>query len=209
SPAHGPFRCVPLVLAIAAALASPAAVADEASLKAEIAELRAQIEQMQAQMKELAAQSKPAAQPVASQPAAGTAPTTAAAPKPQQPPATAQTELAARVDKLEQQVSAQAEEQSATTLWGYGEIAYARPTHNASETHADLARAVLGWGHRFDDRTRMAAELEVEHAVASATDKGEVEIEQFYAERDFNDRIGGRAGLFLIPIGFINEHHEP
>ncbi len=207
-PGHGLFRRVPLVLAIAATLASPAAVADEASLKAEIAELRAQIEQMQAQMKELAAQSKPAAQPVASQPAAGTAPTTAAAPKPEQPPA-AQTELAARVDKLEQQVSAQAEEQSATTLWGYGEIAYARPVHNSSEAQADLARAVLGWGHRFDDRTRMAAELEVEHAVASSTDQGEVEIEQFYAERDFTDRVGGRAGLFLIPIGFLNEHHEP
>jgi len=209
SQAGGRFVRLPLALAIAVALASPAARADEASLKAEIAELRAQIEQMKAQMKELAAQSRPApTQPMAAQPATGAAPATAAAPK-ASPTAAAQTELAARVEQLEQKVTAQAEEQSATTLWGYGEIAYARPTKNSSQTQADLARGVLGWGHRFDDRTRMAAELEVEHAVASSTDKGEVEFEQFYAERDFTERVGGRAGLFLIPIGFINEHHEP
>jgi hypothetical protein len=55
----------------------------------------------------------------------------------------------------------------------------------------------------------MAAELEVEHAIASADDSGEVEIEQFYVERQFTDRVGGRAGLMLIPIGLLNEHHEP
>ncbi len=189
-----PLRCLPLVVALAAALASPCAFADEASLKAEIAELRAQIEQMRAQMKELAAQRAAPAAPVAAGPAAAP---------------TAQPELAARVDRLEQTVATQGQAISETTLYGYGEIAYSRPIHSSSDTQADLARAVLGWTHRFDERTRMAAELEVEHAVSSADDKGEVEIEQFYAERQFTDRVGGRAGLFLIPIGFLNEHHEP
>jgi Phosphate-selective porin O and P len=210
-------------MAVAAALAATTAHADEASLKAEIEDLRAQIQQMKAQMKELAAQrtAAPAAATTAAVPttsaaapvAAATAPATSAAAPVAAAAAPAATppqgDLTARVDRLEQTVSAQAEEQSATTLWGYGEIGYARFSHDSSQTQADLARAVLGWGHRFDDRTRMAAELEVEHAVASATDKGEVEIEQFYAERDFTKQIGGRAGLFLIPIGFINEHHEP
>jgi hypothetical protein len=205
---------LPLAIALTTTFASTGAWADEASLKAEIAELRAQVEEMKAQVKELAAQ-RPAATPATAAntvaPAALTAqapgaPTTATA-----PPAAAptQSDLAARVDRLEQTVSAQAEEQSATSFWGYGEIAYAQPAHHSNQAQADLARGVLGWGHRFDDRTRMAAELEVEHAVASSTDKGEVEFEQFYAERDFTDRVGGRAGLFLIPIGFINEHHEP
>jgi uncharacterized coiled-coil protein SlyX len=205
---------LPLAIAIAAALASPAVHADEASLQAEITELRAQIEQLKAQMKELAAQrvapaaptpataaTAPAAQPPGTATAAAPATTTTAQP--------AQAELEARVERLEQTVSAQAETISETTLYGYGEVAYSRPIHDSSQTQADLARAVLGWSHRFDDRTRMSAELEVEHAVASATDKGEVEIEQFYAERQFTDRVGGRAGLFLIPIGFLNEHHEP
>jgi len=197
-----------VAIALAAAFASPCALADEAALKAEIAELRAQLEQLKAQMKEFAAQKQ-------TPPAPATA--TAAAPgTPGATPATtsaantaAQTELAQRVDRLEQTVSNQAQTISETTFFGYGEIAYSRPIHDSSDTQADLARAVLGWAHRFDERTRMAAELEVEHAVASATDKGEVEIEQFYAERQFTDKLGGRAGLFLIPIGFLNEHHEP
>lgn len=193
------LRRLPLALALGLALASPAAWADEAALKAEIAELRAQIAEMKAQMKELAAQNKstptPAIAPAAQAPATAT-------------PA-AQAALAARVDRLEQTVETQAAAASETTLFGYGEIAYGRQAHSPHDAQADMARAVLGWSHRFDDRTRMAAELEVEHAVASADDKGEVEIEQFYAERQFTDRIGGRAGLFLIPIGFLNEHHEP
>ena len=210
----GAMRRLPVALAIGAMLAAPAASADEASLKAEIAELRAQIQQMQAQMKELAAQAKgaptpspnaTATAPVSAPAAAAGTTATAAAAKPAAPPA----ELAARVERIEQTVAAQAETISETTLIGYGEVAYSRPIHAPSQTQADLARAVLGWTHRFDERTRMVAELEVEHAIASSTDKGEVEIEQFYAERQFNDRIGGRAGVFLIPIGFLNEHHEP
>jgi hypothetical protein len=199
------LRRLPITLAIGVALASPAALADEAALKAEIAELRAQITEMKAQMKELAAQSKGAAAPTPAPAAtAQAATTTTPAPSPQ-----AQADLAARVGRLEQTVETQAAAASETTLFGYGEIAYNRPTHSSSDTQADMARAVLGWAHRFDDRTRMAAELEVEHAVASSDDKGEVEIEQFYAERDFTKNFGGRAGLVLIPIGFINEHHEP
>ena len=194
------LRRLPLAFAIAAVFGSPAAWADEAALKAEIAELRAQISEMKAQMKELAAQTKAAAPtPLATAKPAVPAP----------PSAPAQTELAARVDRLEQTVATQAAASSETTLFGYGEIAYSRPTHAPNQAQADLARAVLGWAHRFDDRTRMAAELEVEHAIASADDKGEVEVEQFYVERQFTDRIGGRAGLMLIPIGFLNEHHEP
>ena len=199
-----------VAVALAAAFASPCALADEAALKAEIAELRAQLEQLKAQMKELAAQKQaPAAPATATATAAAPgAPGTAPAATPAAN-AAAQTELTQRVDRLEQTVANQAQTISETTFFGYGEIAYSRPIHNSSDTQADLARAVLGWAHRFDERTRMAAELEVEHAVASATDKGEVEIEQFYAERQFTDKLGGRAGLFLVPIGFLNEHHEP
>jgi hypothetical protein len=187
-----------LACAVAAALASPAAWADEAALKAEIAELRAQILELKAQMSEIAGRNNAALK--------STAPVVPATEQSNPPP---QAALAARVDRLEQTVAAQADASSETTLFGYGEIAYSRATHTPHDAQADLARAVLGWSHRFDDRTRMAAELEVEHAVASASDKGEVEIEQFYAERQFTDRVGGRAGLMLIPIGLTNEHHEP
>jgi hypothetical protein len=55
----------------------------------------------------------------------------------------------------------------------------------------------------------MISELEVENAVSSADDPGEVEVEQLYIERSFDDRLFGKVGLFLIPSGLLNENHEP
>ena len=94
-------------------------------------------------------------------------------------------------------------------LWGYGEIYYTRPTNDEQQTQADLARAVFGIGYTFDSRTEFNSEFEVEHAVASSTDPGEFEVEQFYIDRELNHYVGLRAGLFLMPFGFLNEHHEP
>ena len=96
-----------------------------------------------------------------------------------------------------------------TVLTSYGEIQYSRPTNATAETTADVGRFVIGLEHRFSDKTRMAAELEVEHAVSSADDSGEVEVEQGYVEHQFSDIISGKAGLFLMPIGLLNEYHEP
>jgi len=94
-------------------------------------------------------------------------------------------------------------------LWGYGELYYSRQSRDTSRTTADLARAVFGIGYRFDDKTEFNSEYEVEHAVASADDAGEFEVEQFYVDRQLIDKATLRAGLFLMPFGFINEHHEP
>jgi hypothetical protein len=77
------------------------------------------------------------------------------------------------------------------------------------DTTMDLARAVFGIGYRLDDKTEFNSEYEVEHAVSSADDVGEFEVEQFWVERRLNDAVSARAGLFLMPFGFINENHEP
>ena len=94
-------------------------------------------------------------------------------------------------------------------LWGYGEIYYTNPTSDRNQAQFDLARAVLGIGYQFDPDTEFNSEYEVEHAVASSTDVGEFEVEQFYVDRRLNDYLSARGGLFLMPFGFINEHHEP
>lgn len=94
-------------------------------------------------------------------------------------------------------------------LWGYGEIYYTDPVHDREHAQADLARAVFGIGYSFDSRTEFNSEYEVEHAVASASDVGEFEVEQFYLDRQLNDLVTVRAGLFLMPFGMLNEHHEP
>jgi hypothetical protein len=102
-----------------------------------------------------------------------------------------------------------AETEQKVAWFGYGELNYSRPEDDGSATTADLARFVLGASYRFDETTRFVSELEVEHAVSSADDPGEVEIEQAYVERRFNDRLFGSIGLFLMPVGLLNENHEP
>jgi hypothetical protein len=97
----------------------------------------------------------------------------------------------------------------ATVLTSYGEINYNRPTRDSKDTVADLRRFVLGYQHRFDEKTKVVTELEVEHAVSSADDKGEVEVEQAYLERQIARNWSLRGGLFLMPAGLLNENHEP
>lgn len=103
-----------------------------------------------------------------------------------------------------------AAEQVAPLSWsGYGELNYSRPADVPAAARFDLARFVLGAGYRFDERTRLQTEVEIEHAVSSAGDPGEVAIEQAYIERELGGDVRARLGLFLIPSGLLNENHEP
>jgi hypothetical protein len=54
--------------------------------------------------------------------------------------------------------------------------------------------------------------VELEHSfVADSGGKtpGEVELEQAFLEFDLRPDLHARAGLFLIPVGILNETHEP
>lgn len=120
-------------------------------------------------------------------------------------------ETSVAVEKVQAQVQAQpaSHQLDNLSLWGYGEIYDMNPVHNSNLAQADLARAVFGIGYRFDDKTRFNSEFEVEHGVASASDVGEFEVEQFYIDHTINPSVSLQAGLFLIPTGFLNENHEP
>jgi hypothetical protein len=98
---------------------------------------------------------------------------------------------------------------AATQLTSCGEIFYSRPRRDTSATQANVGRFVISFQHRADERTQVVAELEVEHAVTSATDSGEVAVEQLFVEYRINQNYVLRAGLFLIPIGLVNQNHEP
>nr|WP_295083785.1 hypothetical protein [uncultured Roseateles sp.] len=95
-----------------------------------------------------------------------------------------------------------------TVISGYAEINYNRPS-NSKDAQADLRRVVLGYQHRFDEKTKVVTEIEVEHGIASASDGGEVAIEQAYIEHQINPLFTLRGGLFLMPVGLLNENHEP
>jgi hypothetical protein len=96
---------------------------------------------------------------------------------------------------------------SSTQLGGYAELTYNRLGDQAPII--DLRRFVLSVAHDFDAHLRVYTELEVEHAVTSGKDQGEVEVEQAYAEYLHRDWLNLRAGLVLMPVGIINQQHEP
>ncbi|MBW8184176.1 OprO/OprP family phosphate-selective porin [Shewanella nanhaiensis] len=117
-----------------------------------------------------------------------------------------------RVEKTADVVEEVAESKSATTIGGYGELHYNNITNNDSgedKKAIDFHRFVLFFGHEFTESTRFFSELEVEHALSGDGKPGEVELEQAYIEHDFNEMFTGKAGLFLVPVGIINETHEP
>ena len=117
-----------------------------------------------------------------------------------------------RVEKTADVVEEKASAKSATTIGGYGELHYNNTTNNLNKTDTkefDFHRFVLFFGHEFTSKTRFFSEFELEHSLAGEGKKGEVELEQAYIEHDFNDMYTGKAGLFLVPAGIINETHEP
>ncbi|PCH83103.1 MAG: porin [Piscirickettsiaceae bacterium] len=99
-----------------------------------------------------------------------------------------------------------------TTIGGYGELHYNNLSGKggaSDKDEIDFHRFVLFFGHEFNDDIRFFSELEVEHSIAGDGKNGEVELEQAYIDFDLNDQHTARAGLFLLPVGIINETHEP
>lgn len=107
-----------------------------------------------------------------------------------------------RIDQLENQG-----QQSATHIGGYGELHYNMVKDGDDEV--DFHRFVLYFGHDFSDSLRFRSELELEHALAADGEPGEVELEQAYLEMDIAPNRFARAGVMLLPIGFLNQTHEP
>lgn len=93
-----------------------------------------------------------------------------------------------------------------TFVGAYGEMHY---NNLDSQPELDFHRFILFLGHNFTDRIRFFSELEFESAAAGAEEKGAVELEQGYLEFDLNQSHSAKAGLFVVPVGILNETHEP
>lgn len=104
------------------------------------------------------------------------------------------------------------------SIGGYGEALvqdYAATADDGARTGkervADLLRAVLYFGYKFNDKIVLNTEIEVEHSTTGegSEEKGEVSVE--FATLDFllHKTINVRTGLVLLPVGIINEMHEP
>ena len=189
-----------LTLLLATLLTTAAAHADEADLSARLEKLSAELEALKAEMKKLSSQNEALA---SQQEASAKAP--AAQPKVAMPAHDAA--YASFGSGASNATDAVAPGQ--ISVFGYGEINYNRPRKDVSQTQADLRRAVVGFGYRFNYKTRFVSEFEWEHAVTSASDAGETAVEQFFIDHQLANAISLKAGLFLIPAGFLNEVHEP
>lgn len=93
-----------------------------------------------------------------------------------------------------------------TTIGGYGELQY---KNLDSKEEIDFHRFVLSIGHEFTDSIRFFSEVELEHAVSGDDENGEVELEQAYVEFDITENQHAKGGVFLLPVGILNETHEP
>ena len=86
------------------------------------------------------------------------------------------------------------------TLGGYGEVLYNKPENLNAEI--DIQRLVLLFGYKFDERVQFVTEIEFEHVK-------EVYVEQAFVNYNLTQGLNIRAGLMLVPMGIINEFHEP
>lgn len=89
---------------------------------------------------------------------------------------------------------------SAVTVSAYAEILYNQPESDNGEL--DVQRMVLLFGYRFNEKTQFITEIELEHV-------NEVFIEQAFVNYAVGSNISLRGGLMLVPMGIINEFHEP
>ncbi|MGB0981930.1 MAG: hypothetical protein ACPGUH_07510 [Winogradskyella sp.] len=88
----------------------------------------------------------------------------------------------------------------AVTVGAYGEM-----TYNQTESlngELDVQRMVLLFGYKFNDKTQFITEVEIEHVE-------EVFVEQAFINYNIADNMSLRGGLMLVPMGIVNEYHEP
>ncbi|MDC8006352.1 hypothetical protein POV27_20020 [Aureisphaera galaxeae] len=88
----------------------------------------------------------------------------------------------------------------AVTVGAYGEMTYNQP--EADNGELDVQRLVLLFGYKFDEKTQFVTEIELEHVE-------EVFVEQAFVNYAVGDNVSLRGGLMLVPMGIVNEYHEP
>ncbi len=102
--------------------------------------------------------------------------------------------------------------QEGLSIGGYGEFLFRSPTYQTDVM--DALRAVIYFGFKFNDEWLVNTEIEVEHATTSTSSGttssgGSVSLEFGSVEWTRGPELNARAGLLLVPMGLINELHEP
>lgn len=90
------------------------------------------------------------------------------------------------------------------SIGSYGEAHFnqAFKTDTYENGKVDLHRIILFTGYKFNQNLQFFSEIEFEHVK-------EVYIEQAFLNYSFNSLLNVKAGMILIPMGYVNEFHEP
>ncbi len=100
------------------------------------------------------------------------------------------------------------------SIGGYGEMvfeSYASKREGGEPTGLgdtiDFLRAIIYVGYKFDDRWVFNSEIEFEHA--STSKSGSASVEFAYVDYLWKPQLNFRTGILLLPMGWLNELHEP
>ena len=98
-------------------------------------------------------------------------------------------------------------EEGEIEIHGYGEIHYNNPAtgtmSKGANNEIDIHRLVIGWEYEFNSNLRVEGEVDFEHAAT------EIELEEAVLEYDLTPALSLRVGSLLMPVGPLNEFHEP
>jgi len=102
---------------------------------------------------------------------------------------------------------------SPLSIGGYGEMYLSSQKGDSTDKKTlDVYRFVPYIGYKFSDNIILNTEIEFEHGGVTddgTAQGGEVIIEFMYLDFLINDYANIRVGNFLMPMGLINERHEP
>lgn len=99
------------------------------------------------------------------------------------------------------------------SIGGYGEMLFesfdsSRDDGSPGTTdQLDFLRAIVYFGYKFNDQWVFNSEIEFEHA--STGEEGSASVEFAYLDYLWRPELNVRTGLLLVPMGFVNELHEP
>ena len=101
---------------------------------------------------------------------------------------------------------------SPLSIGGYGEMYYADTTKEdgTSSDTTEVKRLITYFGYKFTDNIILNTEIEYEGGGVTVSGSGdEVVVEFLYLDFLLNSNFNLRVGNMLVPIGLINQQHEP
>ncbi len=109
--------------------------------------------------------------------------------------------LSDEIDQMKERGPAAGAEPDRVKIHGYGEMHYNSSDRGSSEI--DNHRFVIGIHAMLTDWIHLNAEIDFEHAAQ------ELEFEFGHLDFLIDSKFNARAGVMLMPIGYLNEFHEP